>query len=76
VSGIDEQTGISFRGTGLTRDILIFTPAGGLVETFVNLFHIQATHGEQSFDVRETAHITVTPGGSISVAFDNASAAC
>ena len=76
VSGVDEQTGVMYRGTGLTRDIFIVTPAGGLVETFHNRFHIQATRGEESFDVQETLHITVTPAGTVSVAFDNFSAAC
>jgi hypothetical protein len=49
---------------------------GEVVQTFVNLFHIQATAGGQSFDVSEVAHITVTPAGSVSVAFDNFSSTC
>ena len=76
VSGIDQQTGVRFQATGLTRDILVMSPAGGIVETFVNRFHIQATRGAESFDVSETLHITVTPAGSVSVSFDKFSPAC
>jgi hypothetical protein len=76
VSGVDEQTGVRFQATGLTRDILIETPASGTVETFVNRFHIQATRGEESFIVTETAHITLTPAGTVSVTFDNFSSTC
>jgi len=76
ISGVDQQTGVRFQATGLTRDILVVSPAGGSVETFVNRFHIQSTKGEQSFDVSETLHYTVTPAGSVSVSFDNFSATC
>jgi hypothetical protein len=76
VAGVDEQTGIMFRATGLTRDIQISSPAGGFVETFVNRFHIQATRGAQSYDVSETFHITVTPAGSVSATIDNFSSTC
>jgi hypothetical protein len=76
ISGVDEQTGLTLRGTGLTRDVFVVSPAGGVVATFVNLFHLQATRGEQSFDVSEVAHVTVTPAGSVSVSFDHASVSC
>lgn len=76
ISGADEQTGTLYRATGLTRDILVLSPAGGLVETFVNRFHIQATGGAESYEVTETSHITVTPSGTVSVLFDNFTPAC
>jgi hypothetical protein len=76
VSGVDEQTGVKFNSTGLTRDIAVFTPAGGTVETYVNRFHIQATKGADSYDVSETFHVTVTPDQTVSVLFDNFSPAC
>ena len=76
ISGVDEQTGVRFQATGLTRDILVVTPATGIVETYVNRFHIQATRGEESYVFTETLHMTVTPAGSVSASFDNFSATC
>lgn len=76
VSGVDLQTGEMFRGTGLTRDFVVVAPSFGFVATTVNLFHIQATAGGQSFDVSEVVHITATPDGSISVFFDDLKLPC
>ena len=76
ISGVDQQTGVRFQATGLTRDILVVSPSTGLVETYVNRFHIQATRGAESYDVSETLHYTVTPAGSVSVSFDNFQPAC
>src|SRR5712691_10693735 len=58
VSGIDTTTGTAFAAVGLTRDLTVFSPPGGLTETFVNQFHIQATGGAQSFLVTQLFHIT------------------
>ena len=76
VSGIDLQTGTTYRATGLTRETLVFSPAGGFIEAFVNQFHIQATGGAQSFLVTDLFHVTVTPDGTVSVSFDNFSSTC
>ena len=43
VTGVDLVTGTVFHATGLTRDLIVNSPAGGSTETFVNRFHIQAT---------------------------------
>jgi len=76
VSGVDTTTGTVFRAVGLTRDLVVNSPAGGSTETFVNRFQIQATGGAQSFLITELFHVTVTPGGTVSVTFDNLSETC
>jgi hypothetical protein len=76
VTGIDLVTGTVFHATGLTRDLVVTSPAGGSTETFVNQFHIQATRGEQSYMITEVFHITVAPDGTVTVEFDKASATC
>lgn len=76
VSGVDLVTGAVFRATGLTRDLIVSSPAGGSTETFVNQFHIQATGGGESFTVSELFHVTVTADGTVRVFFDNFSSTC
>jgi hypothetical protein len=76
VSGVDSTTGTIFRAVGLTRDVLVISPAGGITETFVNRFHIQATGGAQSYLVSNLFHITVTPDGTLRVIVDNFSSTC
>jgi hypothetical protein len=76
VTGVDLSTGTVFRATGLTRDLIVYTPPGGYVETFVNQFHVQATGGAQSYIVTTVFHLAVTPDGTFRVYFDNMSATC
>lgn len=76
VTGVDLTTGTVFHATGLTRDLIVYSPPGGVTETFVNQFHIQATGGEQSFIVTELFHITISPDGTVRSLFDNFSATC
>jgi hypothetical protein len=76
VTGVDLSTGTIFHATGLTRDLVVNTPAGGATETFVNRFHIQATGGAQSFIVSELFHVTVSPDGTVRTFFDNFSSTC
>jgi hypothetical protein len=76
VTGVDLVTGTVFHATGLTRDLIVNSPAGGSTETFVNRFHIQATRGAQSYIISELFHVTVTPDGTVRVFFDNVSATC
>jgi len=76
ISGVDTTTGTVFHATGLTREVDVTSPPGGFTTTFVNRFHIQATRGAQSFIVSETAHLTVTPNGTVTVSFDNFSSTC
>lgn len=76
VSGVDLSTGTVFHATGLTRDLIVFSPAGGITETFVNQFHIQATAGADSYIVTELFHITISPDGTVRSYFDNFSATC
>jgi hypothetical protein len=76
VTGVDLVTGTVFHATGMTRDLVVTSPAGGTTETFVNRFHIQATRGAQSYIVTEVFHITVAPNGTVTVVFDKASATC
>jgi hypothetical protein len=76
IRGVDTTTGTVFHGTGLTREVDVFSPPGGATFTFVNRFHIQATGGVQSFIVKETLHATITPSGAVTVFFDKFSATC
>jgi hypothetical protein len=76
VTGVDLTTGTVFHATGLTRDLIVFSPSGGITETFVNQFHIQATGGEQSYIITELFHITISPDGTVRSLFDNVSATC
>jgi hypothetical protein len=76
VSGVDLVTGTVFHATGLTRDVVVNSPAGGSTETFVNRFHIQATGGAESFIVTETFHVTVTSDGTVRAFFDNFASTC
>lgn len=76
VSGVDTATGTRYVGTGLTRDTFIALPSGGLIVTFVNEFHIQATAGAQSFVVSQLFHITITGDGSITAIVDNSFTSC
>jgi hypothetical protein len=55
VKGIDITTGTIYIATGLTRDLVVARPPGGLTETYVNRFHIQATTGAESYIVTELA---------------------
>jgi hypothetical protein len=76
VTGVDLVTGTVFHATGLTRDLIVNSPAGGSTETFVNRFHIQATRAAQSYIISELFHVTVTPAGTVTVFFDNFSSTC
>jgi hypothetical protein len=76
VRGVDLVTGTVFHAGGLTRDLIVNSPPGGMTETFVNRFHIQATGGNESFIVSETFHVTVTPDGTVTVDFDHFSSTC
>jgi hypothetical protein len=76
IDGVDLTTGTKYLATGLTRDIQVFSPAGGFTETFVNRFHIQATRGAESFIVSEVFHITVTATGDVTAFVDNFSSTC
>jgi hypothetical protein len=70
VSG-SNSSGIPYHATGLTRET-----SGGFTDTFINRFHIVGTRGAPTYYVKETAHITVTPSGDVTVFFDNFSLEC
>lgn len=76
VRGVDLQTGTTYLGTGLTRDLTVLSPSGVTTLTVVNRFHLQATAGAQSFDVSETLHLTALADGTITAFVDNFSAPC
>ena len=76
IRGVDTITGTVFHGTGVTREVDLFSPSGGITSTFVDRFQIQATGGAQSFIISETEHITIAPSGKVAVSFDNFSASC
>jgi len=76
VSGVDIQTGTAYLGTGLTRDLSVFSPSGAFTFTFVDRFHLQATGGEQSLDFSETVHITALADGTVTAFVVNISGPC
>jgi hypothetical protein len=76
IKGVDLTTGTTFIATGLTRDIIVFSPSGSLNETFVNQFHIQSTRGEESYIVSEVFHITFTANGDLTAFVDNIRTTC
>jgi hypothetical protein len=76
VKGVDVTTGTVYIATGLTRDLFVVTPSGGLTETYVNQFHIQATTGAESYIVTGLFHITFSPEGTIRVVIDKFSSPC
>ena len=76
IKGVDLTTGTKYLATGLTRDILVVSPAGGVTETFVNQFHIQATTGAESFIISEVFHITVNANGDVTAFVDNFRSTC
>ena len=75
VSGVDTTTGTLYRASGLTRD-LFTSSKGGVTETTVNRFHIQATTGAESFIVREVFHIVFGADGTQRVFLDKFSVIC
>ena len=75
VSGFSSD-GARYGGTGGTHETTIFTPSGGLVDTYVNRFHIVGTGKAPSYYVKETLHLTVTPAGAITASFDKFSIDC
>jgi hypothetical protein len=76
VSGTDLVTGTLFRGTGVTSDVFLTSPRGGITETYVNRFRIQATTGVQSYIVTNLYHVTVAPDGTVRVVVDTFSSSC
>jgi hypothetical protein len=76
IRGVDTQTGTAYIGTGLTRDLTVFSPSGVTTLTLINRFHIQATAGAQSFDVSEIVHFTAFADGTVTAFVDNFSAPC
>jgi hypothetical protein len=44
------RTGTTYRGTGMMRDVTIFLQSGGITETFVNEFRIEAIGGRRQRD--------------------------
>ena len=71
ISGVDLQTGTKYLGTGLTRDLTVFSPSGTTTLSLVSRFHIQATARADSFDVSQMVHITVLANGAVTAFVDN-----
>jgi hypothetical protein len=76
ISGTNLQTGAAYRGTGLTRDIVVTSPAGGTTTTFVNLFRVQAEAGGDSYIVSQLVHLTVSATGVLTASVDKSSTNC
>src|ERR1044072_127996 len=65
IKGVDLTSGSPYVATGLTRDILGVSRAGGRTETCVAPFPTQAATGAESFIVSEVFHITVDADGDV-----------
>jgi hypothetical protein len=76
ISAVDITTGTVFYATGTTTDVVVTSPPGGSMETFINRFHLQATRGDQSFVISETFHITFTPSGQMTALVEMSSSTC
>ena len=76
LTGVGLTSGKKYIGTGLTREITVFSPPGGITDTFVNQFHIVATAGAKTYDVREVFHLTVKPNGEVVVVIDKLFMSC
>jgi hypothetical protein len=76
ISGINLQTGATYRGTGVTRNIVVTSPAGGTTATFVNLFRVQAEAGADSYIVSDLVHVTVSATGVLTASVDKSSTSC
>lgn len=70
------SSGVPYHGTGLTRETDVVAPSGGFTATFVNRFHIVGTRDSPTYYVKGTAHVTVTPAGTVTVDFGNFSEEC
>jgi hypothetical protein len=75
-TGVDVQTGTKYLGTGVAQETVVLAPSGTATITAVNQFHLQATAGAQSYDVRETFHFTAFPDGTVTAFVDNVYATC
>ena len=76
ISGIGLTSGDMYRGTGTTLDVTVQNPAGGSEFTYVDRVRLVGTHGEPTFSVSVTEHVTVTPAGDITASVNNASTTC
>lgn len=76
VTGVGLTSGATYHATGLTRETTVLVPSGGLVDTYVNQFHIVATAGGTTYDVREIAHLTISPTGAVRVSLDHFTSTC
>jgi hypothetical protein len=76
LTGVGSVSGRTYHGTGLTREITVFSPPGGFTDTFVNRFHIVGTGGNDSIYTTATVHLTVSPSGEITASFENTSSTC
>lgn len=70
------SSGVTYHATGLTRETTVLVPTGGLVDTFINRFHVVGTRGAPTFYVKETLHLTASPTGEITASVDNFSEEC
>jgi hypothetical protein len=69
-------SGALYRANGLTRDITVFSPAGGSTSTFINRFHLVGTAGAPTYLVKQTVHVTVNAAGDVTAVVDRSSVTC
>ena len=77
VTGIGETTGVTYHGTGVTRqDQQASSVNGSFTTTFVNRFDFMGQGSVPNFSTHETAHITFNEDGTLTASFDNFSTTC
>jgi hypothetical protein len=74
--GTDVQTGTPYVASGQTSDRLVLTANGGSTFTFIDLFHVQATRGADSFDFSAIIHVTTLADGTVTASVGNVSSSC
>lgn len=76
VTGVGLTSGRTYRGTGVTRETVVFTPRGGMTDTYVNRFHLVATAGGPTYDLRVLSHVTISASGAVTANLYRISVSC
>jgi len=77
ISGVGEDTGAIYQGTGVTQDHFSGSLTNGqFSETFVNNFRIVGQGPGNNFQVHEDFHLTITANGDVTSSHHNIRADC
>ncbi len=76
VTGVGLATGDTYRGTGVTREVLHFRASGGVVSTSVNNFRLIGPGPHNNLLIHTISHVTVTPDGDVTTVVEKSSIEC